>query len=86
LADLLTGRAFSLALAPGLDPIVAVAELLTLAEGDREAVELARARFRTYLLDFPGSATATMAADLLDEVLSVPDVTISLDAVDAVDA
>jgi hypothetical protein len=82
LADQLTGRAFSLALAPGVDPVVAVAELVALAAGDRDAVELACSRFRTYLLDFPDSATARMAMDLLDEVLALPLVALSLSAAD----
>ncbi len=84
-ADALTGRAFSLALAPGQDPVVAVAELVALAAGDRHAVELARSRFRTYLLGSPECATARLAKDLLDEVLALPEVSISLD-LDAAEA
>ncbi len=71
-ADRCTGRALGLALAPGLAPAAAVADLVDLAGADPTALEIAAARFRACLRDTPSSEWARTALDLCEEALSQP--------------
>lgn len=70
LVDLVTGRALALASAPGIDPVAAVAELVALVGGSRDAVEEAWARLRMLALEACGP-TLRLAMDLLEEVATV---------------
>lgn len=72
LADSCTGRALALSLTPGLDPVLAVAELVDLAMSEPGALEIAGARFRACLRDSPRSECLRLALDLVEEALTFP--------------
>lgn len=71
LADRATGRALALSLQPGLDPLLAVADLLDVTASDPRALDAAAARFRACLRDTPDSQWARLALDLCEEALAV---------------
>lgn len=64
--DVLTGRALGLALAPGLEPLGSVAELVVLAAGSTDALDGACGRLRALAREASGE-TLQLALDLLAE-------------------
>jgi hypothetical protein len=65
-ADELTDRAFSAALAGRIDVEETLTNLAEVAEGDRPAIAIARARLAAHLAHRSTAAIARMAVALLD--------------------